>query len=108
MVGHWQRGNLIMTLAFAALHRTLLYRGEDTGLHVLAFTDGEVFISRHRPKLYDAAARPIPSRELLPGTYVNLRYSERQQCKLMEAIQLVRLPPEEESPFRPVLDDGHL
>jgi hypothetical protein len=97
-----------MTVAFAAIHERLRYRGEDTGLHLLAFTDGQVFISRDRPRLYDAAARAIPSREVLPGTYVNVRYREQRQRKLIEAIQLVRLPPEEESPFRPVLDDGHL
>jgi hypothetical protein len=97
-----------MTVACAALHRTLRYRGEDTGLYILALVDGEVFLSRRQPKLYDAAARPISSREVLPGTYVNVRYSESLQRKLMEAIQLVSEPPEEASPFKPVLDDGHL
>jgi hypothetical protein len=97
-----------MTVACAALHQTLRYRGEDTGLYILAFTDSEVFLSRRQPKLYDAAARPIALREVLPGTYVNVRYIEYRQRKLMEAIQLVQLPPEEEPPFRPVLDDGHL
>ena len=97
-----------MTIAFAAVHQTLRYRGEDTGWHVLAFTDGTAFFSRRPPRLFDAAARPVPSREVRPGTYVNVRFSENQRRKLMEAIQLVREPPEEESPFRPVLDDGHL
>ena len=96
-----------MTVACAALHRTLRDRGEDTGLYVLAFTDGTMFFSRRQPKLYDAGARPVSSRELLPGTYVNVRYSEYQRRKLMEAVQLVRPPPEEELPFKPVLDDWH-
>lgn len=96
-----------MTVAFSATHRPLRYRGEDTGLFVLAFTDGTTFFSRRRPPLFDAAARPVPSREVLPGTYVHVRYSDHQRRKLMEAIQLVREPPEETF-FTPVLDDGHL
>jgi hypothetical protein len=96
-----------MTVAFAAVHRTLDYRGEDTGLFVVAFDDGTKFFSRHQPKLYDASAQPIASREVVPGSYVNVRYSEHQKRKLMQAIQLVR-EPEEEPPFRPILDDGHL
>ena len=97
-----------MTVAFASVHKTLRYRDEDTGWHVLAFEDQTMFFSRRPPKLFDAAARPVPSREVRAGTYANVRFSEHQRRKLMQAIQLVREPPEEESPFRPVLDDGHL
>lgn len=97
-----------MTIAFAAVHTTLRNRGTDTGLFCLAFIDGEVFFSRCQPRLYDAAARPIPPREVLPGSYVSVRYWEERRRKLMSAIQLVREPPEEEPPFKPVLDDGHL
>jgi hypothetical protein len=43
-----------------------------------------------------------------PGSYVNVRFTEHQQRKLMEAIQFVRPPPEVDSPFSPVLDDGRL
>jgi hypothetical protein len=96
-----------MTIAFASVHQTLRYRGEDTGWHVLALDDGTTFLSRHRPRLYDASARPIASREVIPGTYVYVRYSEHQRRKLMEAIQLVREPPEEEPPFNPVSGDNH-
>jgi hypothetical protein len=96
----------MMTIAFAAVHRTLRYRGEDTGLYVAAFDDGTTFISRRQPRLYDASARPIASREVIPGTYVNVRYSDHQKRILLEAIQLVR-EPEEEPPFLPILDDGH-
>jgi hypothetical protein len=96
-----------MTIAFASVHRTLRYRGEDTGLYVVAFTDGTTFVSRRQPRLYDASARPIASREVNPGAFVYVRYSEHQKRKLMEAIQLVR-EPEENTPFDPVPDDGHL
>jgi hypothetical protein len=96
-----------VTVAFAAVHRTLNYRGEDTGLFVMSFDDGTTFISRRQPRLYDASARAIASREIVPGTYVNVRYSEHQKRKLLEAIQLVR-EPEEEPPFRPIPEDGHL
>jgi hypothetical protein len=96
-----------MTVAFAAVHQTLRYRDEDTGLYVCAFDDGTTFFSRRQPPLYDAAARRIPSREVIPGTYVNVRYSELHKQKLMEAIQLVR-EPVEEPPFPPILGDGHL
>jgi hypothetical protein len=96
-----------MTVAFAAVHRTLDYRGEDTGLFVVSFDDGTKFFSRRQPKLYGAAAQPIAPREVLPGTYVNVRYHEHRGRKLMEAIQLVR-EPDEETPFDPIMDDGHL
>ena len=96
-----------MTVAFATIHQTMRYRGEDTGLHVVAFDDGGVFFSFRQPRLYDAAARPIPPREILPGAYVMVRYAERQRRRLMDAIQLLK-EPEEEPPFLPVLDDGHL
>jgi hypothetical protein len=96
-----------MTVAFAALHRTLAYRGEGTGLHVLAFVDGTTFVSRRQPRLFDAAARPVPPREVAPGAYVNVRFREWRGRKWMEAVQLVQ-EPEEEPPFLPVLDDGHL
>ena len=96
-----------MTIAFAAIDRKLRYRGEDTGLYVATLTDGTMFLSRLPPKLYDSAARPIPLREVIPNSYVYVRYQERRGRKWMEAIQLVR-EPEVESPFPPILDDGHL
>jgi len=96
-----------MTIAFAALHRTLAYRGEDTRLFVAAFEDGSVFISRRQPPLYDALARPMAPREIIPGSYVNVRYREESGRKLMTAIQLLRLA-EDECPFDPIPDDGHL
>ena len=96
-----------MTIAFAALHRTMKYRGEDTRLYMVAFDDGTTFFSRQPPRLYDAAARQIPLREVVPETYAYVRYHERLGRKWMEAIQLVK-EPEVEPPFRPVVDDGHL
>jgi hypothetical protein len=96
-----------MTVAFAAIHQSLRYRGEDTGLHVLAFDDETTFFSRRRPPLYDAMAKLIAQQEVPPGSYVNVRYHEERGINRMDAIQLVRLP-EEEPPFDPVPDDGHL
>jgi hypothetical protein len=96
-----------MTVAFAAIHQSLRYRGEDTKLYVAAFDDGTMFVSRRQPALYDALARMIAQREVPPGSYVNVRYHEERGINRMDAIQLVRLP-EEEPPFDPVPDDGHL
>jgi hypothetical protein len=97
-----------MTIAFAAVHRTLRYRDEDTNLYVCAFDNGTTFISTRQPRLFDASARLVTPRELLPGTDVNVCYERRLARNWMDAIQLVKEPPEEEPPFRPVLDDGHL
>jgi hypothetical protein len=44
---------------------------------------------------------------VVPGTCVYVRYHEHRGRKLMEAIQLIR-EPEDESPFDPIMDDGHL
>jgi hypothetical protein len=97
-----------MTIAYAALHRTLRYRDEDTNLYVAAFDDGRMFFSRRQPPLYDRQARPISAREVLPGCYVNVRYIiEQGRINWMEAVQLVQESPEE-SPFDPIPDDGHL
>jgi hypothetical protein len=96
-----------MTVAFAALHQRLLYRGEDTKLYVAALDDGQMFFSRRRPPLYDAMAHLMPQREVPPGSYVNVRYHEEGGINRMEAVQVVRFP-EEEAPFDPVPDDGHL
>jgi hypothetical protein len=96
-----------MTVAFAALDARLRYRGEDTGLHVLAFDDGTTFVSRRRPPLYDAMAKLIAQREVPPGSYVNVRYHVERGINRMEAVQLVHLF-EEQSPFDPAPDDRHL
>jgi len=65
-----------MTIAFAAVHQTLRYRAEDTGLYVVAFTDGTTFVSRRQPRLYDASARQISPREVIRGAHAYVRYSE--------------------------------
>jgi hypothetical protein len=96
-----------MTIAFAALHRTLRYGGESTDLYVVTFIDGTTFLSWRKPTFYDAAARRIAPREVVPGTNVNVRYERRLGVNWMQAIQLIREPPEDESPFDPV-PDGHL
>jgi hypothetical protein len=96
-----------MTVAYAALHRTLRYRDDDTGLHVLAFEDHTMFFSKQQPKFYDAMAKPVAPKEVLPGSYVNVRYHVERGVNRMQAVQIVHHP-EEESPFDPILDDGHV
>jgi hypothetical protein len=96
-----------MTVAFAALHQRLRYKGEDTKLYALAFDDGIMFFSASQPKLYDRMAKPIPPREVLPGTYLNVRYRQERGINRMEAVQVVRSV-EDAPPFDPVPDDGHL
>ena len=96
-----------MTVAYAALHQRLRYRGEDTKVYGVAFEDGTMFFSSRQPKLYDRMAKPIAPREVLPGSYVNVRYRVEGGINRMEAVQVVRLA-EDQSPFDPVLDDGHL
>ena len=94
-----------MTIAYAALHRTLRYRNEDTNLFVAAFDDGRMFFGRRQPSLYDRQARPIPLMEVLPGSYVNIKFAIERGFNLMEAVQVVR-EPSQESPFDPIPDDG--
>lgn len=96
-----------MTIAYAAVHDRLFYRGEDTKLYVVAFDDGTMFFATKRPQLYDRQAKPIASQEVLPGSYANIRYRTERGVNRMEAVQVVRFA-EEESPFAPVADDGHL
>jgi hypothetical protein len=96
-----------MTIAYAALHKTLRYRGEDTKLYCVAFTDGTMFFSRHQPPLYDRDAVRIAMREIVPGSQVNVRYRREGGVNVLEAVQLVR-EPVEKAPFEPVPDDGHL
>jgi hypothetical protein len=44
---------------------------------------------------------------VLPGSYVNISYTVERGVNWMEAVQVVRQA-EEECPFDPVPDDGHL
>jgi hypothetical protein len=98
-----------MTIAFAALHQRLRYRDEDTGLYAVVLDDGTMFFSHSPPPLYDARAKRIPVREVLPGSYVNVRYRRERGINRMSAVQVVRFAEDEDqSPFDPVLDDGHL
>jgi hypothetical protein len=96
-----------MTIAYAALHRTRRYRNEDTNLFVAAFDDGRMFFGRRQPSLYDRQARPIPLMEVLPGSYVNIKFAIERGFNLMEAVQVVR-EPSQEAPFDAIPDDGHL
>jgi hypothetical protein len=45
--------------------------------------------------------------EVLPGSYVNIKFAIERGLNLMEAVQVVREPPQE-SPFDPIPDDGPL
>jgi hypothetical protein len=96
-----------MTIAYASLHRTLRYRGEDTKLYCAAFEDGTMFFSRQQPPLFDAAALRIAMREVVPGSYVNLRSHVERSVNMLDAVQLVRQPVEK-APFSPVPDDAPL
>jgi hypothetical protein len=96
-----------MTVAYSALHRHLRYRGEESNFYVLALTDGTTFLSRHQPPLYDREAIRIAMKELLPGSYVNVRVRVERNVNVMEAVQLVR-EPAQKAPFDRVPDDGHL
>jgi hypothetical protein len=96
-----------MTVAYAALHQHLRYREEETPFYVAALMDGRMYFSTRQPKLYDRMAKPIPPQEVLPGSYVNVHYRVVQGVNRMEAVQVVRVP-EDECPFDPVPDDGHL
>ena len=96
-----------MTIAYAALHQRLRYRGEDTGLYVAAFEDGHTFFSRRQPALYNRQAELISMREVPPGSYVNIKYAVEHGRHLMEAVQVVT-EPAGDAPFDPVPDDGHL
>jgi hypothetical protein len=96
-----------MTIVYAALHKTLRYRDEDTKLFAAALDDGRMFFSRRQPPIYDRNARLVPPREVLPGSFVKIRYAIERGLKLMEAVQVVN-EPRQDSPFDPVPDDGHL
>lgn len=88
------------TVVYAALHRTLRYRGEDTGLYAAALEDGTTFFGRRQPALYDAEAAPISPCEVATGSRVRVRYYEEHGRKMMVAVQVVRLA-QEAAPFSP-------
>ena len=69
--------------------------------------DGTTFFARCQPPLYDALAKQLAQREVPPGSLVNVRYHEERGIYWMHAVQVVRLN-EEDPPFDPVPDDGHL
>jgi hypothetical protein len=90
-----------ITVAFAALHRTLFYQGEDTGLYVVASEDGAMFFSRSQPPLYDDLATPIAMHEVLPGACINIRFRIEDGINKVEAVQIVN-EPKPQCPFEPV------
>lgn len=91
------------TVAYACVHRTVRYRGEDTKLYVVALVDTSVFVARVRPRLFDRLARPIQVQEIFPGTGVKVAYELQNGRKWMQGIQIVHCY-EEGSPFSPVVD----
>ena len=94
-----------MTIAFAAVHQRLRFRGEDTKLYGVAFDDGTMFLSASQPKLYDRMAKPIPPREVLPGSYVNVSYRRVLGVNRMEAVQVIRFAEDDAAGFPD--RDGH-
>ncbi len=90
-----------MTVAFSALHRHLLFRGEDTGLHVLALDDGTMFFNRVSPRLFDRDGKRIMMQEFLAGDYVRVKYLEKGGIKKMDAVQIVEQAADD-CPFDPV------
>jgi hypothetical protein len=90
-------------VAFAALHRTLAYRGEDTGLYVVAAEDGTMFFSRRQPPLYDSMARSMPMHEVLPKSVINVRYHLEDGIRKIDAVQIVH-EAEPDCPFEPVFE----
>lgn len=90
-------------IAFAAVHCRLRWKGEDTGFYGVGFDDGKIFLSNRQPSVFDARAKKIGAREILPGSTVNVRYRIDGRINWLEAIQIVQLA-EEESPFMPVMD----
>jgi hypothetical protein len=95
-----------MTVAYAAVHRRLHYRGEDTKLYALAFADRTMFFARQPPRLFDAMAKPIALQEVFPGTRVNVKYHVEKGINRMTAVQIARHPVEE-PPFDAVSYDDH-
>jgi hypothetical protein len=91
------------TVALGAIHRRLSYRGEPWPYYVLALTDGQVFLARRQPDLYDRNAQPIASMEIPPGSTVRVRYHERDGIRWMEAVQIITMVAAH-SPFDPVAD----
>ena len=96
-----------MTVAYAALDRTLRYRDEDTKLYVAVFEDGQMFFSRDQPPLYDRRAQRVPVREVLPGSRVNIRYLVEQGIQ-PDGSRPGGSGTAPGSPFDPIPDDGHL
>jgi hypothetical protein len=95
------------TVAVGALHQRLLFHGEQWLFYVLALNDGQVFLARRQPPLYDRSARRIATREIPPGSTVRVRYNELNGLRWMDAVQIVMLV-EDHAPFEPVpdTDDG--
>jgi hypothetical protein len=90
-----------VTIAYAALHKHLRYRGQDTNLYVLALDDRTMFFSRDQPPLYDRDAVRIAMREILPDSIVKVRYRVERGINWMEAVQVVQ-EPAEKCPFEPM------
>lgn len=79
----------------------VLYKGEPWPFFVLVLVNGEVFLSRREPVMYDASAQRMSVREIPPGSTVRVNYYERDGVRWMTAIQVITLM-EDQSPFDPV------
>jgi hypothetical protein len=91
------------TVALCAVHLRLTFRGEQWPYHLLALNDGQIFLSRRPPALYDSAAHAIPLIEIPSGSTVRVRYQECDGVHWMDAVQIVRLAVVQ-SPFDPVAE----
>ena len=90
------------TVVIGAVHERLSFRGERWPYYLLALSDGQVFLARRQPALYDAAAQHLAVREIPPGSAVRVRYYETGGTRWMTAVQILGLA-EDQSPFDPVI-----
>jgi hypothetical protein len=90
-------------VALCAVHLRLTFRGEQWPYHLLALNDGQIFLSRRPPALFNSVAHPIPPIEIPPGSVVRVRYEEKDGVRWMSAVQIVLLA-EDQAPFEPVGD----
>ena len=91
-------------IVFSALHRTIFYAGKDTGLFMVVGTDGSTFFAGTQPSFFDAQARRVTAYEILPGSVVNVCFTEEPRYRQVKAVQIVSEPPSW-CPFRPLLVD---
>jgi hypothetical protein len=94
-------------VAFACIHRRLIWRGEETAFYVLAFQDETIFVAKAPAKLFDALAKRITSPiEIPPGTEVSVRFHLDRGVRWMTALQIIRWADDDQDAFEPVEGEG--